>query len=128
MATDVFWLPSFLLGKARSHFNIYLDSKLTGLWRSETGLPQGGSLSVALFVALLVQLHDALADKDCGLDMHLPDGTSMRMILLAYIDDIVLLADSEAKLQKSLAILEKWARKIRTCINVALFFPFPGCQ
>ena len=30
----------------------------------------------------------------------------MRMILLAYIDDIVLLADSEAKHQKSLAILE----------------------
>lgn len=51
--------------------------------------------------------------------MLLPDGTSMRMILLAYIDDIVLLADSEAKLQKSLAILEKWARKIRLCINVA---------
>lgn len=101
------------------HGTALLDSKLTGLWRSETGLPQGGSLSAALFVALLVQLHDALADKDCGLDMLLPDGTSMRMILLAYIDDIVLLADSEAKLQKSLAILEKWARKIRMYINVA---------
>ena len=43
--------------------------------------------------------------------MLLPDGTSMRMILLAYIDDTVLLADSEAKLQKSLAILEKMGKK-----------------
>ena len=42
-------------------------SSFPGLWASRTGLPQGGSLSFALYVALLLQLHDTLLDdhSDC---------------------------------------------------------------
>ena len=37
-----------------------------GLWDADTGLPQGGSLSFALYVSLLIQLHDALAESNTG--------------------------------------------------------------
>ena len=41
-----------------------------GLWDAETGLPQGGSLSFALYVALLIQLHDTLQASGCGKISH----------------------------------------------------------
>ena len=97
-----------------------LGGQLVGHWCCETGLPQGGSLSSALFVALLVQLHDALANADCGIDLEHPDGTLLRIVLLAYIDDLLLLADSVPKLEKCLSIVQKWADKLRMFLNVAV--------
>ena len=64
-----------------------------GLWNAETGLPQGGSLSFALYVALLTQLHDALQANSCGKCIHLPDDTQIVISLMAYIDDMLLLSD-----------------------------------
>ena len=82
-----------------------------GLWDANTGLPQGGSLSFALYVALLIQLHDNLQASSCGKRIILPDDTHIVISLMAYIDDMLLLSDSPHQFQKALDIVTKWANK-----------------
>ena len=89
-----------------------------GLWDANTGLPQGGSLSFALYVALLTQLHDTLQASNCGKSITLPDDTQLVISLMAYIDDMLLLSDSSHQFQKALDIVTKWAKKIRMRINI----------
>ena len=91
---------------------------LHGKWPAQTGLPQGGALSTALFVVLLVQLHDKLVNNGCCTHLHLPDGTALTIAILAYIDDLLLIADSDIKFQRALTIVSNWARKIRMRLNV----------
>ena len=42
----------------------------------------------------------------------------MRVPMLAYVDDLVLLADSAADLQRALDIVHRWARRIRMRLNI----------
>ena len=82
-----------------------------GLWNADTGLPQGGSLSFALYVTLLIQLHDALAASNTGKRIQLPNEEDLVISLMAYIDDMLLLSDSPQQFQKSLDIVTHWAKK-----------------
>ena len=89
-----------------------------GLWNADTGLPQGGSLSFALYVSLLIQLHDALAESNTGKRIQLPNEEDLVISLMAYIDDMLLMSDSPQQFQKSLDLVTLWAQKIRMRINI----------
>ncbi|CAE8739694.1 unnamed protein product [Polarella glacialis] len=69
---------------------------------------------------LLIRLHDDLVDAECGVPIPLPDGTIFWICLLAFIDDLLLLADEASKLQKAFDIVAAWAKRIRMRINVGV--------
>ena len=91
---------------------------LHGAWKVETGLMQGGALSTALFVVLLILLQRDLYDKGCGI--WLQHGARFKHIpLLGFIDDLLLLSDTPRGLQNSLDVVCRWARATRMRLNVA---------
>ena len=90
-----------------------------GLWKVHTGLVQGGALSTALFVVLLLPLAEELKRIGCGIWLrHGP--RSLHLPLLAYIDDLLLFTDCPRDLQKALTAVYKWACKIRMRLNIGL--------
>lgn len=86
---------------------------LHGRWRNETGLPQGGALSMALFNLLTLALYDNLVGAGVGIPLALGVYPAN-----AYVDDIALFASSHAAAQQALNVVAKWASGIRMRLNV----------
>ena len=78
-----------------------------GHWRNEVGLPQGGSLSVALFDLLTLQLHQRLLDMEAGAQAPLAGGC-FTVPAAGYVDDILLLGKDNDVLQKPLSCAKEW--------------------
>ena len=91
---------------------------LHGTWKVETGLMQGGALSTALFVVLLLLLFRDLKSRGCGIWLKHSNGT-VHIPVLGFIDDLLLLADTPRGLQVSLDAVYRWARAIRMRLNIA---------
>ena len=87
---------------------------LHGLWRMQCGLLQGGALSTALFVVLLLPPYSELRKTLVGLVLRRPSGESLWITILAYIDDLLIFATSARELQKAFNIIHKWARRPST--------------
>ena len=83
--------------------------EMVGRWHNQTGLPQGGALSCALFLVALIELHDELLAAECGITVREADGNSRFICMLAYADDIVLFASSPA---------QKWALRLRMRLKI----------
>ena len=77
-------------------------------------LRQGDTLSPTLFNIYINDLATELNELHLGINF----GKNHLCILL-YADDMVLLSDSEEKLQKMLNYLTNWCKKWRVSVNVA---------
>ena len=75
-------------------------------WSDVTnGVHQGYSLSPTLFSIYLNDLATEIEDLNVGVPV-----TDMCISLLLYVDDIVLFAPDEEKLQSMLNVVDKWCR------------------
>ncbi len=100
-----------LLSSLRSRAALF--GELHGKWRNETGLPQGGALSVGLFGLLTVPLFDRLVDAEVGLPSEYGLGPA-----LCYVDDVALLLKNSFAAQAALDLTSSWARDLRLKFNV----------
>ena len=105
-----------ILGKLRGTLKIGFQSH--GSWRVRCGVPQGGSLSMLLFTIMLVQLMEELRSAGCGVWLQTAENGWLLLPLIAFVDDIVLLASSPEMLQRALDITTRWSRRIRMRLNV----------
>eukprot|EP00439_Symbiodinium_sp_Y106_P001954 s10318_g1.t1 len=65
-------------------------------FKNEVGLPQGGSLSTALFVLLSLPLYDALCDNGTACKLNLAEDV-FNIPAAGYVDDIALLSADPVK-------------------------------
>ena len=92
---------------------VALDGKLIGLWRADRGVPQGGSLSQALFIATTIDLREALGQAGIGI---LIGGKLVG--LLGFVDDLVIIADSLGELRLALKRAEAWSKTVGMRFNI----------
>ncbi|KAG1673340.1 putative ABC transporter C family member 15 [Nymphon striatum] len=102
-------------------YRIRQDSLLSASFQCDKGTPQGDPLSPLLFSLFLADLPDYL-DFD-GLSF---PNSSVKIHLLMYADDIVLLAEDANQLQTALDCLFKYCQQFKLQINVekSKFFVF----
>lgn len=93
---------------------IRINNKLTDWFQCETGVKQGCPLSPTLFAIFANDLVKEINDLNLGIKV----GDTYVSILM-YSDDIVLLADSEGKLQTMLNTLHNWCKRWRVLINTS---------
>ena len=87
---------------------------LTRVWQNETGLPQGGTLSVALFVLLTDILYQSLLNDRLGVEV---PQRHFLCPMIGYVDDLVLCMES-VEMQAALDMVDSWSKDIRMKINV----------
>ena len=90
-----------------------LFGSLHGHWHNQTGLPQGGALSTALFNLVTLDAYEQLHDANLGISIG-----EFICPANAYVDDIVLFAPNEALAQSALGIVSLWAAGIRMQLNI----------
>lgn len=84
----------------------------TGWFPTPFGVKQGDVLSPTLFAIYVNDLAQEIKRANLGIDID-----DLNLSILLYADDIVLVAEEEAKLQKMLDIMYKWCNKWRLAIN-----------
>lgn len=84
----------------------------TGWVPTPFGVKQGDVLSPTLFAIYVNDLAQEIKRANLGIDID-----DLNLSILLYADDIVLVAEEEAKLQKMLDIMYKWCNKWRLAIN-----------
>ena len=94
-------------------FNIIqVNNNYTDWFLSNSGVRQDDTLSPTLFNifinSLAVELNDLKLGLNCG---------NTHICILLYADDMVLLADSESKLQSMLNHVAQWCNKWRIIVN-----------
>ena len=93
---------------------VRVNGQLTGAFESTLGSKQGDPGSPGHFNVYINGLLREL--KSSGIGIELNDGGNP-ICVLAYADDIVLLAESEEDLQKLMNIVSEWYRKWRLTVN-----------
>ena len=91
---------------------IKLNGNLTDWFATKTGVRQGDVMSPTLFNIYINDLAKSLKDLNCGVDIN-----GIIVSILLYADDIVLLAESEADLQRMLTHLYSWCKKWKMKVN-----------
>ena len=97
----------------RTFSSVKIANQYTDWFKITSGVRQGDALSPTLFSMYLNDLATGIKDLQCGI--HFNDAFMCSILL--YADDIVLIADSEEKLQKQLDFLNKWCKKWRLKVN-----------
>ncbi len=92
---------------------VRMNGVLSEWFESTIGTKQGDNLSPNCFSMYLNPLLTDL--KSSGLGVHIENDI---ISVLAYADDLVLIAESEADLQSLLNILQNWCFKWRLAVNV----------
>ena len=91
---------------------IRINNNYTDWFLSKSGVRQGDTLSPTLFNifinSLAVELNDLKLGLNCG---------NTHICILLYADDMVLLSDSESKLQSMLNHVAQWCNKWRITVN-----------
>ena len=109
---NIYWAIKSLY--ANTYNSIRINSYYTDWFISDCGVRQGDTLSPTLFNIYINDLATELNELHLGINF----GKNHLCILL-YADDMVLLSDSEEKLQKMLNYLTNWCKKWRVSVNVA---------
>ena len=91
---------------AQSTFCVRLPSGLSNEIPLQRGLRQGCPLSCVLFDVFIDDICDVLVDTAVAVP-----GVESKCPGLLFADDLVVFAESEAKLQEALTALDKWANK-----------------
>jgi hypothetical protein len=71
-----------------------------------------------LFAITLVELYNELQAAGCGVRVTNHHGVTSLISLIAYVDDLAILAGSPDQLQAALNIVEKCARRLRARLNI----------
>ena len=90
-----------------------LKSHLTDIFTVTNGDRQGDTISPTLFNLYTYDLVDELNALKCGVDI---DGRCV--FILLYADDVVIMSDSEDKLQTMINCVYSWCKR-RLCGNLA---------
>ena len=97
----------------RTMNSVRVNNRLSSEFESKLGVKRGDNLSPNLFSGFINDLIVKL--KASGLGIAIDNDT--KICMLAYADDIVLIADSLGELQKFLDIVEKWCANWRIKVN-----------
>jgi hypothetical protein len=92
--------------------SVRVNGILTDWFNVNIGLKQGCTLSPLLFNIYVNSLIEKVENADIGVDV----GTN-KLSMLLYADDIVLLADSQDKLQRGLDVLYEWCQSKHMMVN-----------
>ena len=99
---------------SRTSACIKINGEFTSFFDINNGVRQGDPLSPTLFSLFIDNLLKELKALDLGFDVG-----GLILTVLAYADDLVILSDSEEKLQKLLDCLTEWCSKWRLSVNNA---------
>ena len=91
---------------------INLNGRLTDWFGVNYGVRQGDTLSPTLFSIFVNDLVDDVKSLELGVPVN-----EMKISILLYADDVVLLADNESDLQKMLDKVSDWGDKWRIRFN-----------
>ncbi len=91
---------------------VNLNGNFSDWFYTTNGCRQGDVTSPTAFCVLINDLLKELKDSNIGIRLN-----DMIISVLAYADDIVLLADSPENLQKLINIVQQWCTKWRLIIN-----------
>ena len=123
-----------LIGSIYSMYNntkscISISGKTSGYFACKTGVRQGKNLSPFLFSIFLSDLRDFLSTKYNGLSFinnNIPDllndinlDTYLKLYVLLYADDTVILAESPRELQLALDAMDQYCTLWQLKINVS---------
>ena len=98
---------------SNTHSCVNIINNLTDWFRTENGCRQDG---VILPTAFSIIIDDLLKELNtCGMGVNLD--CNLIVSVLAFADDIVLLAESAEELQKLIDIVHRWSNKWRFMIN-----------
>ena len=96
-----------------SDIHVSFNKKIGNAWQSEIGTRQGGILSPLLFNFYMKDCIDIVSKQNDGCFLG-----SSRCNVLAYADDIILIAPSASGLQNLVSVIEKCIKKHNLCINI----------
>ena len=86
---------------------VQIDELTSREFRIDSGVVQGSILGPVLFNVFINSLLFELENSDVGVSLR----SGKRLNIIGYADDLVLLADSPADLQKLISICESWSRR-----------------
>ena len=81
-------------------------------FQNNIGVRQGDNLSPTLFITFINSLAEEIKRSGVGVNFN-----GLKVPILLYADDILLMADNESDLQHLLDIAYGWCRKWRLTIN-----------
>ena len=102
---------------------VFLDGQKSDFFGSFKGVRQGENLSPLLFSLFLNDLEDFFVDNGCSnlnCDLNIPGmdlEKFIRLLVLLYADDTILLASSRFALQKELDVLNLYCQKWQLEVN-----------
>ena len=91
---------------------IRLNQYVSDPFQNNIGVRQGDNLSPTLFITFINSLAEEIKRSGVGVNFN-----GLKVPILLYADDILLMADNEADLQHLLDIAYGWCRKWRLSIN-----------
>ena len=91
---------------------IRLNGTLSDPFNVSSGVKQGDIISPVLFSMYLNDLATGIKELNCGIEID-----AIKLAILLYADDIVLIAPNEVSLQKMIDFVSNWCKKWRMAIN-----------